>query len=111
MKALGHNVSDTELTSLLQDAGVDGGSIDFNTFQTILSRRASKEDTVDDLRAAFLVFDKRNTGTVRTADIRQYIADTGVQLTSDEIEEIISEIDPTGEGKIDYSDFASMMKV
>jgi calmodulin len=95
------------------------GLIDFDEFLQMMAKRADEHDEEDELREAFRVFDKNGNGFIKVAELRYYIyspntiflislfvrhvmTNLGEQFTDDEVDEILREIDITGNGIIRY---------
>ena len=110
LRSLGQTPTQAEVQAWVQefDAG-GGGTIDFSDFCTCMSRvmkgAASEADLVD----AFRVFDKDNSGFISSAEVRLVMTNLGEGLPEDEIDEIIREIDPSGDGKVEYASFVKTM--
>ena len=66
-----------------------------------MSRTVKEGDTEQELRNAFLVFDKDNNGTISAAELRQVLASLGENLTDEELDEMLKLADVNGDGDID----------
>ena len=81
---------------------------DINTFNLIMEKRVFKEMKQDDLVNAFKIFDKSNSGKVKTEDFRKVIEAIAIEnnyLTSDEVMEFVEQADPKNEGYFNYANF------
>jgi Ca2+-binding EF-hand superfamily protein len=54
-----------------------------------------------ELRNAFRVFDKDNSGTISADEIAQVMSTFGQNLSDDELQFMIQEVDKNGDGTID----------
>ena len=58
----------------------------------------------------FQVFDKDGKGFISPAQLRYVMTNIGNQLTSEEVDELIREVDCDGDGQVNYEEFILMMK-
>ena len=64
--------------------------------------------TQDDLKNAFKVFDKNNTGRINTAEFHQIMSQVALEneiLSKKEVDGFIKMADPRNEGFFDYNQF------
>ncbi|KAK0090545.1 hypothetical protein PV326_004104 [Microctonus aethiopoides] len=52
------------------------------------------------------VFDKHNRGYITASDLRAVLQCLGEDLSEEEIEDMIKEVDEDGDGRIDFYEFA-----
>ncbi|XP_066279450.1 calmodulin-like isoform X1 [Branchiostoma lanceolatum] len=115
MRNLGQFPSEDELKEMLHDIDTDGnGTIDFDEFVAIMSKivkgdEGIPEDEEKELREAFKLFDKAGNGYISASDLRQVLNCLGQDLTEEEVDEMISEVDVDGDGRIDYEEFVAAM--
>ncbi|KAK0737756.1 hypothetical protein B0T18DRAFT_233863 [Schizothecium vesticola] len=110
MKELGLNPSDAELEDLVNEADLNkDGVICFDEFLNLMSQTVKETDTEQELVNAFRVFDKDNSGTISTEELRNVLRSLGENLTDAELDEMIKLADKNGDGHIDYQEFASIM--
>lgn len=106
---LGTKLSESEVRQLMEAADVDGnGTIDYMEFitATMHMNRMEKEDH---LYKAFEYFDKDKSGYITMEELEQALKkyNMGDEKT---IREIIAEVDTDNDGRINYDEFAAMMK-
>jgi calmodulin len=118
MKELGLNPSDAELEDLVNEADLnkdgvicfDGLSRLFSftspaltcpEFLNLMSQTVKETDTEQELVNAFRVFDKDNSGTISTEELRNVLRSLGENLTDAELDEMIKLADKNGDGHID----------
>ncbi|KAL4235313.1 hypothetical protein ACF0H5_006948 [Mactra antiquata] len=111
MRNLGQFPSTDELTMMLKEIDIDGdGTFSFEEFVQVMANMGglseqSEEDEEKELRQAFTVFDKSGCGYISASDIRDILQCLGEDLTEEEIDEMIAEVDIDGDGRIDYDEF------
>ncbi|XP_060806504.1 neo-calmodulin [Amyelois transitella] len=114
MRSLGQFARVEELQDMLQEVDSDGdGNVSFEEFVSILSKSmsgaggatTSAEQEERELRDAFRVFDKHNRGYICASDLRAVLQCLGEDLSEEEIEDMIKEVDSDGDGRIDFLEF------
>ncbi|XP_015429046.1 PREDICTED: probable calcium-binding protein CML11 isoform X1 [Dufourea novaeangliae] len=113
MRSLGQFARAEELRTMLQEIDIDGdGNVSFEEFVEIVSNIGANETAPTDqdqeeqeLRDAFRVFDKHNRGYITASDLRAVLQCLGEDLSEEEIEDMIKEVDVDGDGRIDFYEF------
>ncbi|XP_065665877.1 calmodulin [Hydra vulgaris] len=67
------------------------------------------EEQIKEFRDAFTAFDKDNNGFITSSELVTVLRSLGLNPTEKEICRIINEVDFDGNGKIDFSEFVSLM--
>ncbi|XP_063900461.1 calmodulin-A-like [Zophobas morio] len=67
------------------------------------------EEQIEDFKATFLLFDKDNDGTITSEELGTVLRSLGHNATTDELQDIINEVDTDGNGTIDFPEFIEMM--
>merc|ERR1712020_168665 len=62
-------------------------------------------DQMDDVKAAFRVFDHNNDGTISKDELREAMVNFGTRVTEDEFQLMFSEADRNQDGLIDFDEF------
>ena len=63
MRSLGQNPTEAELQDMINEVDADGnGTIDFPEFLTMMARKVKEVEGDEELRQAFMVFDKDGNG-------------------------------------------------
>lgn len=78
------------------------GTIDFEEFLAMMSKKYSEEDLESDIREAFRIFDKDGNGIISASELRHVMTNLGEKLTDAEVEEMLREADIDGDGQINY---------
>ena len=77
------------------------GSIDFSEFVIMMAKKKDQE-SAEDIKEAFKVFDKDGNGYISAAELRHVMTNLGEKLTDEEVEEMIREADLDGDGQVNY---------
>ncbi|XP_044763551.1 neo-calmodulin-like isoform X3 [Coccinella septempunctata] len=114
MRSLGQFARSEELQQMLQEIDVDGdGNVSFEEFVDIAWTAAGsipeEEEEEKELRDAFRVFDKHNRGYITASDLRAVLQCLGEDLSEEEIEDMIKEVDVDGDGRIDFYEFVNAL--
>ncbi|XP_015836336.1 calmodulin isoform X3 [Tribolium castaneum] len=119
MRSLGQFARTEELQQMLQEVDVDGdGNVSFEEFVDIAwsagaggdpEHVLSREEEEKELRDAFRVFDKHNRGYITASDLRAVLQCLGEDLSEEEIEDMIKEVDVDGDGRIDFYEFVNAL--
>lgn len=105
----GTKLSEYEVKQLIEAADADGdGTINYDEFITA-TMQMNRMDREDHLYTAFQYFDKDNSGYITREELEQALRDSGMNDERN-IREIISEVDSDNDGRINYDEFAAMMR-
>ena len=103
MKNLGHNLKPEQLQEAIEAVDSDGsGWIDFDEFLALMAKKTKEAEDEQELREAFRVFDKGNKGQIETTDLKIIFKTLDPDMSDDEIEAIITEVDEDGSGTLDF---------
>ncbi|KAF2297992.1 hypothetical protein GH714_006872 [Hevea brasiliensis] len=106
---LGSKLTEAEIKQLMDAADVDNsGTIDYVEFITATMHR-HKLEREDHLFKAFEYFDKDKSGFITRDELRQAMAQYGMGDDAT-IDEIIEDVDTNKDGRINYEEFAAMMR-
>merc|ERR1719433_1342943 len=94
---MGYEASQAELAQfrLACDATATG-KYSFDGFLKVVSKILKTGDMEDVLKQAFRIFDKEGTGSISTDLVRDLLKEPELQMTSEEIEQLITETDAGG---------------
>ncbi|KAK4745053.1 hypothetical protein SAY87_011365 [Trapa incisa] len=108
LKRVGSNLMESEIKDLMDAADIDNsGTIDYGEFLAA-TLHLNKMEREENLIAAFSYFDKDGSGYITIDELQHACTEFG--LGDVELEEIIKETDQDNDGRIDYGEFAAMMR-
>ena len=107
-KVFGQTVTEDEVAEIFRKADTDNsGFIDYDEFVTATMSK-NRLFSVENLRAAFKLFDKDNSGTITADEIKEVI---GSQLAEEQVwADLLRQADSDGNGEIDIEEFINLMK-
>lgn len=109
----GYYPSETELETMMGEIDSDNnGQIDFEEFVSYcvrrrMSRTVSQENK--EIKDAFSYFDKNGDGYITATEIRQVMVELGQDISEEQAELMLAEVDKEGNGRVTYQRFKSMM--
>ncbi|XP_044728364.1 calmodulin-like isoform X2 [Chrysoperla carnea] len=110
MRSLGQRPTETELRDMVNEVDQDGnGTIEFNEFLQMMSKKMKGADGEDELREAFRVFDKNNDGLISSNELRHVMTNLGEKLSEEEVDDMIREADLDGDGMVNYEEFVTIL--
>ncbi|EYU22842.1 hypothetical protein ABFS83_03G117900 [Erythranthe nasuta] len=108
LKRVGSELMESEIMALMNAADTDNsGTIDYGEFLAA-TLHMNKMEREENLLAAFSFFDKDGSGYITVDELQQACKDFG--LGDVQLDETINEIDIDNDGRIDYGEFATMMR-
>nr|XP_018682256.1 PREDICTED: calcium-dependent protein kinase 2-like isoform X3 [Musa acuminata subsp. malaccensis] len=109
MEAVSSTCTQTSNLIHLTQADADGnGTIDYEEFITA-TMHMNRMDREEHLYTAFQYFDKDNSGYITKEELEQALKEKGL-YDGKEIKDIIAEADVDNDGRINYDEFAAMMR-
>ncbi|KAI2797064.1 hypothetical protein BLOT_015116 [Blomia tropicalis] len=106
MRSLGQRPTETELKNMVTMVDQDGnGTIEFNEFLHMMSKKMKETDKEEELKEAFRVFDRNGDGFISAPELRLVMTNLGEKLTDEEVEDMIKEADLDGDGLVNYDGF------
>jgi len=110
MTSLGQNPTDAEIEDMINEVDSDrNGSIDFDEFCKMMAMPTKAHNFESEMQAAFAVFDHDGSGTISLEELRRVMKSFGEELTDDDLDQMIKEVDKDGDGSIDYKEFVNFM--
>ncbi|XP_064622991.1 uncharacterized protein LOC135485151 isoform X2 [Lineus longissimus] len=110
LTAHGYTASEEALVHMLNDIDEDeSGTIEFNEFCSLMSRKLRPKEQEEEIQAAFKAFDKDNDGYITAQELKSYMTDLGQNLSMREVEAMITEADEDQDGRISYNEFCKLI--
>ncbi|CAH1788768.1 unnamed protein product [Owenia fusiformis] len=113
LEQMGHRPSDDDVQAMLIEVDADGsGTIDWGEFLRMFQKKPRKQHKEANLRKAFKAMDKDKSGDICIAEVRQFLRDNGIGediVPDDKLDGMIAEVDSSGDGKISFEEFLTMM--
>ncbi|PAV60838.1 hypothetical protein WR25_14685 [Diploscapter pachys] len=107
----GENPTGGKIEALIEQADIDGnGCIDIDEFLLVLKKQLISPKEERELREVFNVFDKDQDGMISLGDLLDIMGSLGEKLTEVEAKLMIREADRNSDGKIDFHEFAMLIK-
>lgn len=80
------------------------GKLDFEAFYRVASHFHEEDDEAlqKELKEAFRLYDKEGNGYIPTSSLREILAALDDQITPDQMDGMIAEIDTDGSGTVDF---------
>jgi len=110
LRSMGQNPTEDEILNMVIEYDANGdGTIDFEEFIEMMTKKASDVDQTAEIREAFKIFDRDGNGFIDAKELKLVMTRMGQALTASEAEDFMREADTNGDGKLDYDEFARIM--
>jgi len=113
LRVMGQAFNEQTLKDLITEVDEDGsGQIEFTEFVILASKFIVEEDEETlqkELKEAFRLYDKEGNGYIPTTALKEILRELDDQLSNEDLDGIINEIDGDGSGTVDFSEFMEMM--
>lgn len=111
MRAIGYSPTEAEVRSLVVSIDRDGNrKLSDQDVVSIISKQQFTQETDEELKDAFRVFDRDGNGYISAAELRHVLTNLGEKLTDEEVDEMIREADITADGRVNYEEFVRILK-
>jgi len=111
LRILGQNPTEDEIVEMVMKANCDWEGLmskkDFLGVSVDILRASC--DQMDDVKAAFRVFDHNNDGCISKEELREAMVNFGTRFTDEEFILMFAEADKNNDGLIDFDEFVCMM--
>ncbi|KAG5330669.1 TNNC3 protein, partial [Acromyrmex charruanus] len=106
LRLMGQPFNKKILDELIDEVDADkSGRLEFDEFVTLAAKFIVEEDAEaleKELREAFRLYDKEGNGYIPTTCLREILRELDDQLTKEELDMMIEEIDSDGSGTVDF---------
>jgi len=111
LRILGQNPTEDDIVAMVMKADCDWNGMMGRTDFLLVGEEILKSsvDQMDDLRAAFRVFDYDNNGSISKEELREAMVNFGQRCTDEEFDAMFAEADKNMNGRIDFDEFVEMM--
>jgi calmodulin len=112
MTTLGINASQEEISAMVAEIDTDGnGDIDFDEFVAVMSRKVNANYTSKDVKRAFKTFSlgQPNNFVSMQALKTALMAHGSVKLDSEQVDELLAQLEADSSGLFNYTEYVDMM--
>uniref|UniRef100_A0A1I7XB07 Troponin C n=1 Tax=Heterorhabditis bacteriophora TaxID=37862 RepID=A0A1I7XB07_HETBA len=114
LRTMGQAFEERDLKQLIKEFDTDGsGEIEFEEFAAMVANFVvngeDNEGLEEELREAFRLYDKEGNGYINVSDLRDILRALDDNVSEEELDEMIAEIDADGSGTVDFDEFMEMM--
>ncbi|XP_060577947.1 neo-calmodulin-like [Ruditapes philippinarum] len=124
LRKLGYDPSENDMESVYAHLDVFcNGDVSFAQFLTLMANKFNTggtenemneekeedEELLNEMKAAFRVFDGDGNGFISQAELKHTLINMGEKLSDDDIEDMMKEADTDGDGQISFPEFCRML--
>eukprot|EP00092_Neocalanus_flemingeri_P012083 GFUD01013027.1.p1 GENE.GFUD01013027.1~~GFUD01013027.1.p1 ORF type:complete len:241 (-),score=64.52 GFUD01013027.1:465-1187(-) len=111
LRILGQNPTEDDIVAMVMKADCEWDGTMNRTDFLVVGQEILKNscDQMDDVRAAFRVFDYDNDGSISKEELREAMVNFGQRCTEEEFSIMFAEADKNKNGRIDFDEFVDMM--
>ena len=108
---MGIDLDDSEKSQLMEEFDEDNsGSISFEEFYMYMRRRQAPADPKKLVEDIFAFIDTDKSGDVSNAEFKDVIEGLNTGMSDTDIQNLVREIDTSGDGTISIGEFAAVLK-
>ena len=109
MRALKMDPTEVELRDMINEVDADGsGDIDFPEFLAMMAQRKKREELDAEIEETFKLFDLDKDGLINEKELKEVMTAMGEIVSDDEVRQIMSEANQSGNNGICLEDFRKM---
>jgi len=107
MKTVGHTPTESDMIDLMREMDIDNsGTIDFYEFVNIISHKMHPNETQQEIRQAFNLFDQNQDGKITYEDLKLIVEKYFPKSIHDfEIRQMIELANENNHGQVSFEDF------
>jgi len=111
LRILGQNPTEDDIVEMVMKANCEwDGLMSRKDFLLVgIEILKASCDQMDDVKAAFRVFDHNNDGTISKEELKEAMVNFGTRFTEDEFQTMFAEADQNNDELIDFDEFVLMM--
>ncbi|KAL3072847.1 hypothetical protein niasHS_017821 [Heterodera schachtii] len=113
LDAMEQDYDEKTLRKLIRKFDADGsGKLEFDEFCALVftvGNSVDKETLRNELKEAFRLFDKEGNGYISTQTLKELLHEIAPDLSDNELDAAVDEIDEDGSGKIEFEEFWELM--
>jgi len=90
---------------------IGDGKVDWHRFLAIIAPKGNRKTTQDDIRQAFNVFDKEQSGRISIDELTHVITTLGPdKLSPEQVAALVRDAGLPPAGRINYQEFVSLLR-
>lgn len=110
LKKIGHNIKGDWLEKMEEYIDTEGtGFVQRDEFLNLVQKKMQDDEDDREMKEIFRVLDKEKKGEVNVNELRWILKSLGDDLTEEDIDDMIADVDTDGSGWVDYDEFSKLM--
>mmetsp|Transcript_56314 Transcript_56314/g.115173 ORF Transcript_56314/g.115173 Transcript_56314/m.115173 type:complete len:146 (+) Transcript_56314:74-511(+) len=106
-RCFGYVATEADMQEIINEVG---GSVDFQQFVHIMTKKMKDCDAIAELKQAFKQLDMDGDQYISQSELRNALRNiSGVEVRPEEVEELMREADVDGDGRISLLDFINVL--
>jgi Ca2+-binding EF-hand superfamily protein/uncharacterized protein YkwD len=106
----GLDARNAAIFEMVSEIDVDGsGKIEFSEFLDMIAGKTSDENSMEEVRKVFNIFDTDKTGFITFDNLKQIANDVGEQISDDTLKNLICKGDSNSDSLVSFEDFYYIM--
>ena len=107
---MGDKLNKGEIQDMINEVDKEGnGSITFEGFKSLMDKKLRDEDIEEEIIETFKKFDQDNNGLIGPEDVFNLLQSFGLDITVNEAEEMVKNVDLDQDGFVNYQEFVKML--
>merc|ERR1719408_59454 len=94
---------------ITRDMGRRHDTVTFEEFVTEIAPLLQDKDSEEDMRRTWRLFDEDRVGSVNVSTLERIARELDVQVSADEIADMIDRADSNGDGEVTFEDFYAVL--